>query len=212
MRQGSYRNFELVLVDNGSTDPEMTRFLRGRKGRRRWRVLHRPGAFNFARLCNQGAAKTQGDFLLFLNNDTQVLTSDWLEQMLAVARRPEVGVVGATLLYPNGSLQHAGMFRRADGVWDHFYRGQPDTTFAKNEESRFVRTVPAVTGACLMIGRQLFTGLGGFDESLAVTHNDTDLCRRVRAKGLVVAVTPHARLLHYESLSRGHALVPPDLS
>jgi GT2 family glycosyltransferase len=210
LRGSTYRNFEVILVDNGSASPALLRRLERLRQRRRYRVLHCPGPFNFARLCNAGAAEARGDWLLFLNNDTCVLTPDWLEQMLAVAGRPDVGVVGATLLYPDGTLQHAGMFRRPDGVWDHFYRGYPEDHAGGGGELRQVRAVPAVTGACLLIARGLFAGLGGFDEGLPVTHNDTHLCRRVRRRGLLVAVTPHARLLHHESISRGHALVPPD--
>jgi GT2 family glycosyltransferase len=203
LRLSTYRNFEVVLVDNGSTEPALLRRLERLEGNRRYQVVRCPGAFNFSRLCNEGAAQATGDHLLFLNNDTCVLTPDWLEQLLCVAGQPRVGVVGATLLYPDGAIQHAGMFRRPDGVWDHFERG-------RHAELRQVRSVPAVTGACLLIGRALFDEVGGFAEPLPITHNDTDLCRRVRARGLVVAVTPHARLLHYESLSRGHGVVPPD--
>jgi GT2 family glycosyltransferase len=102
------------------------------------------------------------------------------------------------------------MFRRADGVWDHFYRGFPADHAGAQGELGQVRAVPAVTGACLLIGRALFAELGGFDEALPVTHNDTSLCRRVRERELLVAVTPRARLLHHESLSRGHTLVSAD--
>jgi GT2 family glycosyltransferase len=129
--------------------------------------------------------------------------------MLTVAAQPGVGAVGATLLYPDGTVQHAGMFQRRDGVWDHFGRGLwPDHT----EELRQVRAVPAVSAACLLLRRGLFEDVGGFDEALPVVHNDTDLCRRLRGRGQLVAVTPHARLLHYESLSRGYTLTPPEPS
>src|SRR5262249_30134789 len=122
---GTYRDYEVVLVDNGSSDPALLRRLE-RLGRRwRYRVVARPGAFDLSLLCNAGAGQARGDWLLFLNNDTGVLTPDWLEQLLTVAAQPGVGAVGATLLYPDGTLQHAGMFRRADGVWDHFGRGLP---------------------------------------------------------------------------------------
>jgi GT2 family glycosyltransferase len=207
LSRGTYRDSEVVLVDNASHEPRLLRLLARLERRRRFRVLRRPGPFNFARLCNEGARAAGGDYLLFLNNDTVVVTPDWLEQMLAVAGRPEVGVVGATLLYPDGTLQHAGLSRRSDGVWDHPYRG---CLADSAEELRQVRAVPAVTGACLLIRRELFDELGGFDESLPLTHNDTDLCRRVRARGLLVALTPHARLMHYESLSRGYAPVPAE--
>jgi GT2 family glycosyltransferase len=207
---GTYRDYEVVLVDNGSSDPELLRLLGRLRRRRRYHVVDCPAPFNFARLCNAGAEQARGDYLLFLNNDTCVLTPDWLEQLLTVAGQPQVGVTGATLLYPDGTLQHAGMFRRSDGVWDHFSRGMPGDHPGERGELRQVRSVPAVSAACLLLRRELFLEMNGFDEARPVAHNDTDLCRRVRARGLLVAVTPHARLLHYESLSRGYALTPPE--
>jgi len=210
LRLGTYRNFEVVLVDNGSSDPGLLRLLKRLERRRRYHVVSCPGPFNFSRLCNAGAEQARGDYLLFLNNDTCVLSPDWLEQLIGVAAQPGVGAVGATLLYPDGTLQHAGMFRRADGVWDHFHRGAAGDFPGERGELRRVRAVPAVSAACLLMRRALFLELNGFDEGRPVTHNDTDLCRRVRQRGLLVAVTPHARLLHYESLSRGFAPTPPE--
>ena len=130
-----------------------------------------------------------------------MLTADWLERLLTLAADPRVGVVGATLLYPDGTVQHAGLFPRADGKWVHPGRGGP-----QSGEMQQVRAVPAVTAACLLVRRGLFESLGGFDEALPVTLNDVDLCGRVRERGLLVLVSPHARLLHYESLSRGYAV------
>ncbi len=205
LRLGTYRRFEVVLVDNGSSDPALLRWLGRLEQRRRYAVVPSPGPFNFALLCNAGARRARGGWLLFLNNDTCVLTPDWLEQMLAVGMQPGVGAVGATLLYPDGTLQHAGMVQRGDGVWEHVHRGLPGDHAGEHGELRRVRAVPAVSAACLLVRRELFFELGGFDEARPVTHNDTDLCRRLRQRGLVVAVTPHARLLHYESLSRGYA-------
>jgi GT2 family glycosyltransferase len=200
----TYQNLEVVLVDNGSTDPQTLRFLKNFRGKLGWEIMRRDEPFNFSRLCNAGAKLATGEFLLFLNNDTETVTPDWLEQLLAVAQHPKVGVVGATLLYPDGTLQHAGLIQQGS-TWVHQYRGYPHDYPGDRGELLHVRAVPAVTGACLMIGRALFHQLGGFDERLAVTGNDVDLCRRVRAEGLLVAITPRARLLHFESLSRGYS-------
>jgi O-antigen biosynthesis protein len=202
LRRTAHRDFEVVLVDNGSEE-ERTRCFLG-KARRRRVVVECPGEFNFARLCNAGARAARGEFLLFLNNDTEVLHPGWLERLLRVARRPDVGVVGATLLYPDGTIQHAGLFPRAGGVWVHGYRGLTPDAPGDRGELGYVRTVPAVTGACLLIGREFFEELGGFDERLPTTYNDVDLCLRARARGRLVAVTPHARLLHFEAISRGY--------
>ncbi len=205
----SYRRFEVVLIDNGSDCPRTRRYVQRLRQRRRIRVVACPGPFNFASLCNAGAAEARGDFLLFLNNDIQVLDPTWLAELLVVAGQPAVGVAGATLVYPDGTLQHAGIFPQQDRSWVHVYRGQPGDYPGAWGELRHVREVPAVTGACLMIRRALFGDLGGFDERLPVTGNDVDLCRRVRRRGLAVAITPHARLCHFESLSRGYSLEPP---
>lgn len=204
LRRSTYRRFEVILVDNGSTDARTLGYVDRLRLRRRYRVVVSPGPFNFSRLCNEGARQAAGDYLLFLNNDIEVFAPDWLEQLLIVAQQPQVGVVGATLLYPDLTIQHTGIFERG-GAWVHVYRGRPHDHEGDHGELRQVRAVPAVTGACLLIGRELFFQVGGFDESLAVTHNDVDLCRRVRERGYLVAITPHAQLLHYESLSRGYS-------
>jgi GT2 family glycosyltransferase len=205
LRPSSYREFEVLLVDNGSVLPETRRWLKRVATKPRCRIMSCPGLFNFSRLCNRGAIEASGDYLLFLNNDTEVLSTDWLEELLITASHPRVGVVGATLLYPDATIQHAGIFPREDGSWIHVYRGCPEQFDGDHGELSQVRAVPAVTGACLLIRRELWQSLGGFDERFPVTYGDVDLCRRVRDRGLEVAITPHARLVHFESLSRGYA-------
>jgi O-antigen biosynthesis protein len=202
LRTTHYRRFEIILVDNGSTCARTRRALTRCGRRRRITILSAPGPFNFSKLCNRGAAQARGEYLLFLNNDIEVMHQDWLERLLEPAGHSEVGMVGATLFYPDGTLQHAGIFPLPNGTWTHAHRGVSGE--ALPPELTEVRTVPAVTGACLLIRRDRFRDLGGFDESLPLTHNDVDLCCRARARGWLVAVTPHARLVHYESLSRGY--------
>jgi GT2 family glycosyltransferase len=202
IRRSTYHDVEVVLVNNGSERDDTRRYLD--KVRRRWCVVDRPGPFNFSWLCNEGARRARGDYLLFLNNDTEVLTGGWLESLLRVACRPDVGVVGATLLYPDGTIQHAGLFPRQDGRWIHGYRGLPADSAGDQGELAHVRTVPAVTGACMLLRRDFFWELGGFDERFPVTYGDVDLCCRARRQGRRVVVTPHARLLHFEAISRGY--------
>jgi len=206
LRASSHRNFEVILVDNGSSEARTLHFLRRLADRGSCRVVSCPGPFNFARLCNTGARQACGDDLLFLNNDTEVLDRDWLEQLQTVAADPRVGVVGATLLYPDMTIQHAGIFPQDDGTWSHPYRGRPHDDPGEHGELRQVREVPAVTAACLLISRRHFSEVGRFDERFPTTFNDVDLCRRIRQLGLLVAVTPHARLVHFESLSRGYSV------
>jgi O-antigen biosynthesis protein len=209
LRLSTYRRIEVVLVNNGSEEPRTQRYLWHLEGRRGIRVVDCPGPFNFSRLCNEGARRAAGDHLLFLNNDTEVLTPDWLERLLLIERHPEVGAVGATLVYPDRTIQHAGIFPHRDGRWIHVYRGRPLECEGAEGELRHVRAVPAVTAACLLMRREQFAALGGFDERLPLTFGDVDLCRRVREEGRLVVVTPHARLVHYESLTRGYALDEP---
>jgi GT2 family glycosyltransferase len=205
LRLSTFRNVEVVLVDNSSERPATGRLLARISAKRDIRLISRPGPFNFSLLCNAGAAAATGDHLVFLNNDTEVLSRRWLERMLGLAADPAVGAVGATLLYPDRTVQHAGMLPRSDGMWIHPHRGAPAEMLPLD-----VQSVPAVTAACMLIRRDLFDAVGGFDESLPLTLNDVDLCRRVRDRGKLVVVTPKARLLHYEGLSRGFTVDPAE--
>lgn len=205
LRRSTFRNVEVILVDNGSERPATGRLLARISAKRDIKLVSRPGAFNFSLLCNAGAAAASGDHLVFLNNDTEVLSRRWLERMLSLVAEPTIGVVGATLLYPDRTIQHAGLLPRSDGMWVHPHRGEP-----VERGPREVQSVPAVTAACLLIRRDLFEAVGGFDERLPLTLNDVDLCRRVRERGKLVVVTPEARLLHYEGLSRGYSVDPPE--
>ncbi|QJW98257.1 glycosyltransferase family 2 protein [Frigoriglobus tundricola] len=209
IRRSTFRRIEIVLVDNGSEDPRTGRLLARAGERLDVRLVSRPGPFNFSLLCNAGAAAATGDHLVFLNNDTEVLSRQWLERLLGLAADPAVGAVGATLLFPDRTIQHAGLLPRSDGMWVHPYQGRPADDPGAGGELRTVRIVPAATAACLMVRRDRFEEAGGFDERMPVTHNDVDLCRRIRARGRVVVVTPRARLLHYEGLSRGYTVDPP---
>ncbi len=200
LRRGTYRRLEIVLVDNASTAPDMVRYLERMSRRRGFRVVSCPGDFNFARICNLGAQHASGDYLLFLNNDVEVQSPCWLEKMLEVAGHPHVGIVGAALLYPDGTIQHAGIEPTADGDWQHVGRGQPAAALGDE-----VHCVSAVTGACLLMRRDRFLEMNGFNERFPVTLNDVDLCCRARQRGWLSVVTPHARLVHFESLSRGYS-------
>src|SRR5207245_1806547 len=184
LRRGTYPHRQVILIDNGSTCARTLRYLDKLRAQPNFKVIACPGPFNFSRLGNVGAHEADGDFLLFLNNDVEALAPDWLEQLLRLGNAPEVGVVGATLLYPDGTLQHAGIFPGRDGQWAHVYRGLPQDHPGDCGELAHARTVPAVTAACLMIRRRLFMEMGGFDERHALVYNDVDLCRRVRQRGL----------------------------
>ena len=167
------------------------------------RVIHAEDSFNWSRFNNRCAREARGEFLLFLNDDIEIMQPDWLDAMLEQAVRPEVGVVGPRLVYPDGRVQHAGMFLAQLGIARHAFR------FAEASDPGYfglaltTRDVIAVTGACLMVRRALFESLGGFDEAHEIINNDLDFCLRAHSTGHAVVYTPHATLIHHEMASRG---------
>lgn len=210
LEETDYPRFEIILVDNGSIQPDMLALLEKVSRHSIVTVLRQEGAFNWAWLNNQAAARSHGDLLLLLNDDVRILHSDWLEEMVRQSLRPGVGIVGARLLYPDGTLQHAGVMLSRDGA-THLLRG------AKAGDAGYLnalicqRDVSAVTGACLMIRREVFDQVGGIDESFAVSCNDIDLCLRVRAAGWRIVWTPHATLTHVDGGTRGRDATPPQI-
>jgi GT2 family glycosyltransferase len=203
LERTDYPALELLIVDNGSADPDAVALLAELDGTPRVRVLRRPEPFNFATLNNAAAADARGDVLVLLNSDTEVLHPDWLREMVSHAVRPGVGVVGARLLYPDGTLQHGGILLGPAGAATHVGRGAPRDAPGYLGQLACTRDLSAVTGACLAIRRETWRAVGGMDERLAVTWNDVDLCLRVRAAGLRVIWTPFATLLHREAVTRG---------
>ncbi|WP_167930581.1 glycosyltransferase family 2 protein [Olsenella sp. SW781] len=201
--KSTYECFEVVLVDNGSElketwalYDELTRTYGERVS-----VISRPEQFNFSRLVNAGALASKGDYLLLLNNDTEVITTNWIEIMLGLCARSDVGAVGVKLLFPDGTIQHAGV--NTTGEPGHFFAHLPDGSHSYLELLDMPRDLSAVTGACMMTSRAAFDLVGGFDEGLAVAYNDIDYCFKLQEKGLLVVYTPLVRMYHYESLSRG---------
>jgi O-antigen biosynthesis protein len=192
----NYRHYEIIIVDNDSAEPESRHYFEQTSHR----VVPAPGPFNFSAVNNAGARAARGEYLLFLNNDTEVLTPDWLTAMLEWAQQPAIGCVGAKLMFPDGRIQHAGVTLH-DGSAFHVGYGQ--RTDDRNwVESGLVRNFSAVTAACLMIRRRVFEDLGGFDETFPVAYNDVDLCVRLMRAGYRNLYTPFAVLNHHESASR----------
>jgi GT2 family glycosyltransferase len=200
----AYPDFEVVIVDNGSTQrTSLAVFERWAATEKRVRVLRHPVPFNFAEINNYAAAQTTGRYLLFLNNDTEVVSDDWLEAMVEQAQRPSIGAVGAKLLYPDGTVQHAGVVTGIGGVAGHSHKYADGSTGGYFNVLRTANNYSAVTGACLMVRRDVFERAGGFDERLAIAFNDVDFCLRLRALGLYNVYLAHVVLYHYESKSRG---------
>ncbi len=200
--------YELVLVSNNSTSPATHRFLETLKGSKYVHTeLNVP--FNYSAVNNHGVRLAKGELLLFLNNDIQVGGSGWLEELVAHAQRPAIGAVGANLTFPGGRLQHAGVVVGMAGFAAHpFWRANPGEAWTAWGMSTWTRNVSAVTGACLMMRREVFEAIGGFDESIIVSGSDVELCLRVRSKGLRIVNTPHVALTHHESATRRATTIP----
>jgi GT2 family glycosyltransferase len=201
--RSSYGAFDVVIVDNGSSEPEAVSYLEGIKRDPCVAVLRIDEPFNFSRLNNLAAAQARGSFLCFLNNDTEVISGDWLEEMVSLAVREGVGAVGAMLYYPDDTIQHAGVVLGLGGIASHAHRGLRRGVPGSSGRAALTQAVSAVTAACMVIRKASFDAVGGFDETLAVAYNDVDLCLRLGAHGLRNVWTPFAELYHHESVSRG---------
>jgi glycosyltransferase involved in cell wall biosynthesis len=199
----TYPHYEILIVDNGSNDPATLAWLREISAQG-VRVLPYPHPFNYSAINNFAAKEAQGELLALLNNDLEVITSDWLEEMAAQALRPEIGAVGAMLYYPDDRIQHAGAVLGIGGVAGHAFKLFRRGTDGAFNRARLVQNYSVVTAACLVIRKELFFKVGGLDEqTLAVAFNDIDFCLKVRATGVRNLWTPFAEFYHYESATRG---------
>ena len=195
---------DIVIADNDSTEPATHAYLRHLVDTSAARVVNFPGEFNWSAINNAAAASARGEVLIFLNNDTVALSEDWCAELVANALRPEVGAVGARLLYEDGTLQHAGVVLGVEGVAGHDSVGEVPGQGGYFGRSHLQRSAAAVTGACLATRKSVFDEVGGFDEqSLKVAFNDIDYCLRLRNAGYRVVYNPFAVLYHFESKSRG---------
>ncbi|MGB3705899.1 MAG: glycosyltransferase [Castellaniella sp.] len=205
LEKTAYQNYEVLIVDNGSDEADACAWLDGIEAMdsAQLRVLRYPHPFNYSAMNNLAASLARGEYLVLLNNDTAILRSDWLDAMLNHAQRPEVGVVGAKLLYPDGRIQHAGVVLGLRGPADHpFIGGDPDQP-GYMHRLQVDQDYSAVTAACLMIRASLYREVGGLDEgAFKVSYNDVDLCLKVRESGHLLVWTPHAILMHEGSVSQ----------
>lgn len=206
LERSSFADLEVIVVDNGTTDPSALAVLD--RHREQVRIVAAPGPFNFARLCNLGVAAARGDVVVLLNNDTEVVTADWLQTIAGWAAQDGVGAVGPMLLYPDGRIQHAGLAGFAEAGTGHLFVARDPAKETPLGLARAAREVLAVTGACLAVRRDHYLAVGQLDEWVVPNDGgDVDLCLRLREAGLVNMYTPDAVLIHHESPSRGRSFV-----
>jgi glycosyltransferase involved in cell wall biosynthesis len=198
-----YRPYEVIVLDNASGEAETLEFLAELAKQERVRVERIEGAFNYSRLNNLGVELSRGPVIALLNDDVEVINDDWLSEMVSRVVQPEVGMVGARLLYPNGTIQHGGVILGAGGIAGHAHAGLRRDEPGYFARAHLAQNVSAVTAACALVRREVYLQLGGFDENLAVTFNDIDFCLRLREAGYQIIWTPYAELIHHESASRG---------
>jgi GT2 family glycosyltransferase len=200
-----YPHLEILILDNASRSHsalEYFKWIQASDGR--VRVLPYHGEFNFSAINNAGVSQAQGEILGFINNDIEAVSEGWLEEMVSHAMRPDIGCVGAKLLYPNGTIQHGGVILGVGGVAGHSHKHFPGAHPGYFSRLMLTQNVSAVTAACLLVRKVVFEQVGGFDEeNLAVAFNDVDICLKIREAGYRNLWTPHAQFLHHESISRG---------
>ncbi|MBR2275784.1 MAG: glycosyltransferase family 2 protein, partial [Lachnospiraceae bacterium] len=205
LKKTSYENYEIIVIENNSKTPEIFEYYESLEKLPKVRVVKYEGEFNYSRINNFGETFAHGKYLVLLNNDTEVVTRTWLEELLMYAQREDVGAVGCMLYYEDYSIQHAGIVLGlgAHRTAGHTHYRLPKDNLGYMGRLCYAQNVSAVTGACLMTKRELYEEIGGLSEEFRVALNDVDFCLRLRQKGLLNVFTPYAELFHYESRSRG---------
>jgi GT2 family glycosyltransferase len=206
-----YSNFELLIVDNDSVEQSTADYFQELASDRRVRVVRYPGPYNFSAMNNFALSHARGTHVCLLNNDTEVVEPIWLTEMMRYAVRPDVGAVGAKLLYPDGSIQHAGVVIGIGDVAGHVHRFLPANQPGYFKQPHVPQFVSAVTAACLVVEKRKFAQVGGFDEDLAVAFNDVDFCLKIEAAGWCNVYVPYAVLVHHESKTRGTDFSPDNI-
>jgi glycosyltransferase involved in cell wall biosynthesis len=200
----SYKNYEIILIDNGSDEKESLDYLSSLKKCKKIKIYRDNRAFNYSQLNNFGVKKAKGTIVALLNNDVKIINASWLDEMVSLASLKYTGAVGAKLYYPDKTLQHAGVVLGIMGVANHAFLRASEFDPGYMGRAQLRSSYSAVTGACLVVKKSIFNLAGGLDEkNLKIAFNDVDLCLKIREKGYVNIWTPYANLYHYESISRG---------
>lgn len=203
--KSTYSNYEIIIVENNSKNKETFEYYEKiQKQDSRIKIEEiEMNEFNYSKIVNYGVSKSEGEYIVLLNNDIEVITKDWLEQMLMYVQRKGVGMCGAKMYFSDRSIQHAGVTIGIRGLAGHKYREVLEKDFDKNDSINYAQDLSAVTAACCMVSKKLYEKLLGFDEKLAVAFNDVDFCLKVRKEKLLIVYNPFIELYHYESKSRG---------
>lgn len=204
LNKTDYSNFEVIIVNNQSEKPETQAYFEELLRDKRVRIIDYDHPFNYSRINNIAVKESNGSILALLNNDLEVINRDWLREMVSHAVRPEIGAVGARLFYPDGTVQHAGVLLGYKGRAGHMYRYAPKHWLGYWARAVLIQNLTAVTAACLVLRKDVYESVGGFDEeNFTITFNDVDLCLRIHEKGYRNLYTPYAELYHHESKTRG---------
>lgn len=208
-KKSTYKNFEIVIVENNSEEKETFEYYETIKEKHKnLKVINYKGKFNYSKINNFGVEHCTGEYILLLNNDVEVLTDNWLEEMLMFAQREDVGAVGCKLYYPDDTIQHAGVIVGLGGVAGHSHKRFDRNSSGYMFRLNVAQNLSACTAASLMMKKSVFNEINGFDEKFEVAFNDVDLCLRIRELGKLIVYTPYSELYHYESISRGDEDTP----
>ena len=205
LEKSTYDNYEIIIVENNSETEEIFRYYDELKKNEKIKIVTYEGGFNYSAINNLGVSRADGDYVLLLNNDTEVITVNWMEELLMYAQREDVGAVGCKLYYADRTIQHAGVVigLGAHRTAGHSHYRMPRQNLGYMGRLCYAQDVSAVTGACLLVKKSLYEAVEGLDEGFAVSLNDVDFCLKLRERGLLNVFTPFAELYHYESVSRG---------
>lgn len=203
LTKSTYENYEILIVENNSAGSEIFAYYKQLSQNPKIRLLRWKHSFNYSAINNYAASKAKGEYFLFLNNDTEVITPGWIEELLGFCQRKDTGIVGAKLYYGNNTIQHAGTVIGIGGIAGHMFVDMDRERSGYMHKASIIQDLSAVTAACMMVKRKVFEQVHGFEEELAVAFNDVDFCLRVRELGYLVVYNPYVELYHYESKSRG---------